>query len=86
VTVQAGRGGQTVANSKSDGLHAAAACLRLAQRTADTTMKMKLIDMAQFWINTWALDAIGSSSVREGARRRERNSALSACQRTALNA
>jgi hypothetical protein len=49
-------------------------------------MKMKLIDMAQFWINTWALDAIGSSSVREGARRREHNSALSACQRIAPNA
>jgi hypothetical protein len=55
VSLQAGRGGATVANSKSHCLHAAAACLQLAQRTADTTIKMKLIDMAQFWINMSAL-------------------------------
>jgi hypothetical protein len=55
VSVQASRGGATVANSKSDCLHAAAACLRLAERTADTTIKMKLIGIAQFWIDMSAL-------------------------------
>jgi hypothetical protein len=55
VSVQANRGGATVANSKSDCLQAAAACLRLAERTADTTIKMKLIGMAQFWIDMSAL-------------------------------
>jgi hypothetical protein len=44
-----------VANSRSNCLHAAAVYLRLAQRTADTIAKMKLIDMAQFWINMSAL-------------------------------
>jgi hypothetical protein len=75
-----------VANSKSHCLHAAAACLQLAQRTADTTMKMKLIDMAQFWINMSALVAIGSPFIGEGEGRREQNSAMSACQRTAPDA
>jgi hypothetical protein len=44
-----------VANSKRHCLHEAAACLRLAQLTVDTTIKMKLIDMAQFWMNMSAL-------------------------------
>jgi hypothetical protein len=55
VSVQAGRDGATVANSKSNCLQEAAACLRLAQLTANTAIKMKLIDMAQFWINMSAL-------------------------------
>jgi hypothetical protein len=31
-------------------LDAAAACIRLADRIADSSRKLKLIDMAQFWM------------------------------------
>jgi hypothetical protein len=31
-------------------LDAAAACIRLAEQTTDSSSKLKLIDMAQFWM------------------------------------